>query len=216
MGGNYLIRLYQPGDRAAVRRICCETADLGRPVEGFFDDREVFADALTLYYTDYEPASLWVALAQGEVAGYLMGCLDTRRYLRLMALKIIPRLILRAFCRGVFFRRPAWHLFSGALKSARCGSLKRQMDLNKYPAHLHIDISEKFRGQGMGRRLIEEFFLYLKGKGISGVHLSTRADSPACAFFEGMGFKALGRYPVFFPKRDGFVFGQSVVYAKLL
>src|SRR3989442_159990 len=46
------VRLYEPRDRAAVREICCDTADSGEPVETFFPDREGFADVLTRYYTD--------------------------------------------------------------------------------------------------------------------------------------------------------------------
>ena len=74
-----LIRVYRPDDRDAVRTVACDTADRGEPVEGFFRDREVFADLLTRYYTDWEPQSLWVAEAEGRVIGYLTGCLDTRR-----------------------------------------------------------------------------------------------------------------------------------------
>ena len=66
------IRLYESRDRAAVRRICCETADNGGPVEGFFRDRELVADLVTRYYTDFEPESCWVA----EVAGAMSACSD--------------------------------------------------------------------------------------------------------------------------------------------
>ena len=61
MGTDLRIRPYEPRDRAAVRQICCDTADAGQPVERFFPDREVIADLLTNYYTQFEPQSAFVA-----------------------------------------------------------------------------------------------------------------------------------------------------------
>jgi hypothetical protein len=54
MTSQVVIRPSEQRDREAVREICCDTADGGERVESFFPDREVFADLLTLYYTDYE------------------------------------------------------------------------------------------------------------------------------------------------------------------
>ena len=73
-----IVRPYEPRDRAAVRQIAWDTADNGEPVS-FFSDREVFADILTRYYTDFEPQSLWVVDHAGQAVGYLSGCLDDRR-----------------------------------------------------------------------------------------------------------------------------------------
>src|SRR6478672_1204441 len=47
------IRKFQPADRAR--------------------DRELFADYLTAYYTDWEPESAFVLLIDGEIRGYLLG-----------------------------------------------------------------------------------------------------------------------------------------------
>ena len=78
MNGNLQtdIRKFQSGDREAVRRICCATALLGNPSSIFFDGDEIFADAITLYFTDYEPESCFVAEHQGEVVVYLIGAKD--------------------------------------------------------------------------------------------------------------------------------------------
>ena len=77
---NINIRPYQTGDRAALRTLCCDVADRGLPIEHFFSDREVAADLLTKYYTDYEPESTFVAICNGRLVGYINGCTDNRRY----------------------------------------------------------------------------------------------------------------------------------------
>ena len=68
-----VIRPYRPADRAAVRRLCCETGYLGKAIDPVFEDRELFADYLTKFYTDREPESTFVLEHDGELKGYLMG-----------------------------------------------------------------------------------------------------------------------------------------------
>src|SRR5712671_5549769 len=69
----YSIRSYQASDRVAVRKLCCETGFLGSPIDPVFQDRELFADFLTTYYTDHEPESSFVLEIGGELQGYLLG-----------------------------------------------------------------------------------------------------------------------------------------------
>src|SRR5881392_2235600 len=69
----YSIRSYRASDRGAVRKLCCETGFLGHPIDPVFQDRELFADFLTAYYTDHEPESSFVLELGGELAGYLLG-----------------------------------------------------------------------------------------------------------------------------------------------
>ena len=56
-----------------MRRLCCETGFLGEPIDPVYQDRELFADFLTTYYTDHEPESSFVMDANGELHGYLLG-----------------------------------------------------------------------------------------------------------------------------------------------
>jgi hypothetical protein len=51
----FLIRGYRRSDREAVRKLCCDTGFLGDPIDPVYEDRELFADFLTTYYTDHEP-----------------------------------------------------------------------------------------------------------------------------------------------------------------
>jgi hypothetical protein len=69
----YTIRAFRAADRASVRRLCCQTGFLGSPIDPVFQDRELFADFLTTYYTDHEPESSFVLEAEGELKGYLLG-----------------------------------------------------------------------------------------------------------------------------------------------
>ncbi|MFH1173251.1 MAG: hypothetical protein V1692_01855, partial [bacterium] len=144
-------------DRSSVRKICADAADLGEPVENFFSDREIFADLLTGYYTDYEPQALWVAESDAAVVGYLSGCLDNFRYARVMFGKIIPGVFMRAALRGVFWRKDVWYILIALFKSYLIGGFNRKRYLDLYPAHLHINLAADFRHQGLGKMLMERF-----------------------------------------------------------
>lgn len=198
---NPVIRPYRFSDRASVRKICSDTADLGSPVENFFHDREIFADLITTYYTDFEPQLVWVADFQEKAVGYLTGCLDNLRYRQIMLYRIIPGVFSRAILRGVFWRQDTWRVLKAMFTNYRLGGFKRKNLFKDYPAHLHINIVGGFRHQGLGQALVEKFLTQAKQAHSAGVQASVSQDNqPACNFFSRLGFSVLGRYPMFRPK----------------
>jgi hypothetical protein len=72
-GNSISVRDYRASDRQRVREVCCLTGFLGKPVDPLFQDRELFADYLTKYYTDCEPDMSIVAEKDGIVVGYILG-----------------------------------------------------------------------------------------------------------------------------------------------
>src|SRR3977135_1971341 len=67
------VRKFELRDRGVIRFLCCQTGFLGKPIDPVFQDRELFADYLTSYYTDVEPESCFVLEQNGRVVGYLLG-----------------------------------------------------------------------------------------------------------------------------------------------
>ena len=180
MNNEVTIRPYEPKDRAAVRQICCDTADGGEPVERIFPDREVFADLITRYY--------------GKVVGYLTGCLDTRRFLRLMGWWYGPLIFLKAIGRGTLWHPQIVKLLSANLGGWLRGGFRRGVSLHEYPAHLHINLQKDARGQRVGPRLIQRFVEQVTAAGLHGIHAGVSADNQqGCRFFEAAGFTPLAR-----------------------
>ena len=182
-----IIRKYKTEDREAVRRICCETAFMGEPLEVFFSGRQIFADLFTSYYTDYEPESLFVAEFKGEVVGYLMGCLDTAKKGKIFSRRILPRLLLDSFFRGIFLKRKNGAFFMNFLKSLLRGEFIQPKIPSGYPAHLHIDIQRSFRRSGIGTMLMNAYLEYLAKNNVPGVHLGTFSGQGR-SFFLKSGF----------------------------
>ena len=207
------IRPYEPRDREAVRTICCDTADRGDPVDSFFPDREVFADLLTRYYTDYEPESTWVGERDGEVTGYVTGCLDTRRFLRVMMFGVAPRLLIKVIRREVL-KYPQAKQFIRANLGLWLRGTKKTVNLDDYPSHLHVNLKPGSRSRGLGGELVRRFLEEAKAAESRGVHANVREDSArARKFFESLGFHAGSRHPVVV--RDGEVL-YAVTYCRKL
>lgn len=217
MNTTVVIRPYAPRDRDALRIIACDTAAGGKPVECFVRDREVVADCLTRYYTDYEPQAVWTAECEGRVIGYLTGCLDTRRYQRIMRGRIVPKAALTGLLHGAWLSGQAWRLLGAGLMMWLGGGFRRREFVRDYPAHLHLNIQEGFRRQQVGQRLIERFCAQAKAAGCSGVHVGVREDNePARHFFERRGFIVMSRQAVIVV--DGRVLRphHAVIYGKRL
>jgi ribosomal protein S18 acetylase RimI-like enzyme len=188
------IRPYEPRDRATLRQICCDTADAGQPVENFFPDREVFADLLTNYYTEYEPQSTFIAANDDEVVGYLTGCLDTKRFLSVMKWRIVPVVLVKALLRGTLWHPQTVHLLRVNLGLWLKSGHRTGPTLDDYPAHLHVNIRQGFRDQHLGQRLVEAFCERARGADVLGVHAGVSAENAkARHFFKQLGFTELAR-----------------------
>jgi ribosomal protein S18 acetylase RimI-like enzyme len=211
------IRPYQPRDRAGLRQICCDTADAGQPVERFFPDRVVFGDLLTNYYTEYEPQSTFIADNDGEVVGYLAGCLDTTRFKQVMAWRVVPPVLVKAVFRGTLWHPQTVRLLRPNLPMWLKGGYRDSASLDGYPAHLHVNVREGFRGQHLGQRLVETFCERARAAGVQGVHAGVSAENPrSCHFFEEQGFVELHRERRFRKPDNPSHLVESIIYGKKL
>lgn len=209
------IRKFEPKDRQAVRDIIYDCAFMGEPASVFFDGKELISDALSLYFTDFEPESAFVADDAGRVVGCLIGAKNKADSESVINKKIFPLLLRKAFISLTLFKSKNIRFIFSSLASMLKGELNMP-DFNKeYPATLHINIYKEYRGFSVGARLMDAYIEYLKSQHVAGVHLATMTDK-AAQFFSGCGFSLL-----FSGKRSYFrhIIGKDVplyVYGKKL
>ncbi len=212
---NVFIRNYTAFDREAVRTICIDTADRGEPIDRFFSDRECAADLLTKYYTDYEPASIFTAVADGRVVGYVFGCFDNRRYGLVMLFIILPLVLIKGFKRGLFFERQTWHLILGMLKNCRRLFAWRKESFHSHQGHMHIGIARGFRGQRIGGQLTAALLDFARAQGVEEITASVHdSNHEACRFFEYLNFVVKERYPMVVWAGNNLEHYHSVLYVK--
>jgi len=185
-----VIRKFELKDRSQVRRISCETSFPDGDRGLFIDDDEIIADALTLYYTDYEPESCFVAVHEDKVVGYIIGTKDVSRMEKVFSKCILTQFIKKAFDRHLFIKVKTWRLFFYITMSALRGEFYAPRFSAKYPAMLHINIDKAHRGRQLGKRLIEHYVNFFKEQGVRGVHFGTISNG-AKEFFLKMGFQLL-------------------------
>lgn len=182
-----MIRLLQEGDESAVRAICFQTALYGHPMRPYLDDEYFVGELFAGYYLRHARELFWVAEdAPGRMAGYLAGCLDTRRQERTYARHYLPYLAGLFLKRKLWKKRAAWQLLWAGLRAAPARRLLAPW-FDAYPAHLHINLAPAARGQGLGRRLLEHFLAQLQARGVFKLHITTASDA-APAFFHRCGF----------------------------
>lgn len=190
----WLVRPYVVEDRGAVRRICHATGYMGETAQWYWSDQESFADMWTGYYTDVEPESALVGEIGGQVVGYLLGCVDSRRAWN-------PGVVaLRHTLRGGLLWRPGtaatiwrtvWDLVADTSRGRRL--VRKPFSDRRWPSHLHINLLPEARGDGLGAALIETWLDRLRALGSPGCSLETLAEnSSARAFFAAVGFTPLG------------------------
>lgn len=202
------IRGFEASDRGEIRRIARATAE-GYPNPG----TEMVADLLVGYYVNYEPEHLLVVEREGEVVGYLSGCINTSRCRWVKSTRIIPKAILKALIRGEIGLTEVRYLYSFLYVALRGGMRNNPPD--GYPAHFHINLKEGARGAGIGTRLAERFLNKVKEAGISGVHVRVRQnDRRASNFFKSLGFSRQHGYPTLLAEGGDFRTSRSIFYTK--
>ncbi len=146
-----------------MRRLCCETGFLGNPIDPVFEDRRLFADFLTGYYTDWEPESAFVIEVDGEVKGTCSGpasrsasnsTASTRTPCSSCGCSGITGAIIEASRRFVH-----WILLHG---------WREVPAAPRRTAHFHINLLAEARNVPTTRALMDAYLAYLAGTAKSG------------------------------------------------
>ncbi len=184
------IRPFHSSDRARVRELCCATGFLGNPIDPVFEDRELFADYLTAYYTDWEPESAFVLLVNGEIRGYLMG---SRRPLRQQCYAFYQNVSL--FVRGIF-RYPRYSAASKKFVQWILRTAWKEVPAApRRTAHFHINLLADARQVATTRALMDSYLRYLHACGEKRVYgqMVVFEDRRGTKMFERYGFKVLNK-----------------------
>lgn len=185
------IRTYRPEDREGVFDVCIRTGDSGRDATGMFADETLLPDVFAAPYLQLQPDLAFVVDTGEGVAGYLIAAADTAEWVRRYHDDYLP---------GFAERHPL--VEPPSTREERIvwiGHHPEQMivhDLDRYPAHLHIDLVPQAQGRGLGRALIRTLLAELRSRGVPGVQLRYgEANTGAGEFYRRLGFHRLPSTP---------------------
>jgi len=190
------VRKYRPQDRDAVRKICYDTGLMGASIDPYFGCMELFADYWMNYYTDYEPESAFVVELGGKVVGYLVGCLDGSAQEKVQRNIITPRIRRKMLTFGYKIDRRFFSFMLRYVRSMWRGEFAEE-SIKGYPAHLHMNLAEGYRGGGLGSKLLSAFLEYLKQNNVTGLQLGTTTGNKfAVPFYKKWGFQLISSHPL--------------------
>jgi ribosomal protein S18 acetylase RimI-like enzyme len=177
-------------DLPGVYHVCLATGDSGKDATGLYRNPDLLGHVFVGPYVVGQPdLALVVADAEG-VAGYCLAAADTRAFEAWEEEHWWPVL------------REQYPITEGegpddeVIRLIHAPPRAPDGVVAGYPAHLHIDLVARVRGQGLGRALVERCLATLRERGSPGVHLDVAADNPnAIAFYKHLGFVELERAP---------------------
>jgi ribosomal protein S18 acetylase RimI-like enzyme len=179
------IRPFRAEDEQAMYDICLRTGDQGADATGMYDNPALLGHVYVGPYTALAPDLAFVAVDGDGVAGYVLGVADTRAFEKACHRDWWPTLRQR-------YPRDAYASSPMDARLVRLLHEPPEADedvVERYPAHLHIDLLPRLQGRGHGRRLLETLFTALRGAGASGVHLGVGLrNERAIGFYDRMGF----------------------------
>lgn len=186
------IRRFRPADEHAMYDICLRTGDHGEDATGMYEDPALIGHVYVGPYVSLAPELAFVAADEDGVCGYVIGAVDTRAFEQASERVWWPSLRER-YPRGSV---PAESRDAGLVRLLHEPPEAEQDVVERYPAHLHIDLLPRLQGRGYGRRLLSTLFDALRELGAPGVHLGVSLlNEKAMAFYDHVGFTEVRRHP---------------------
>ncbi|WP_034520229.1 GNAT family N-acetyltransferase [Actinomadura rifamycini] len=186
------IRTFTEDDRAELRELFARAGE-GAPTESLWGHADSEAEIYLAPYIDHESESLFLAVSEGRLVGYLTGCEDTS------AFPGEDELLMRAVRKHrLLFRREPLAFFARSMADMAGAAVRRRptaktFDDSRWPAHLHINVAPEARGTGAADGLVNAWLDRLRATGSPGCHLQTLTENTrAVRFFRRMGFTEHG------------------------
>ncbi len=181
------IRPYQPGDLEDLYRICLATGLAGEDASGVYEDPKLLGHLYAAPYALLCPECALVAEDAEGVAGYILGAADTAAFEARLERDWWPKL--RTQYADPKGSPPAdWSADQRLGYAIHHPRPLRPALLERFPAHLHIDLLPRLQGQGMGRRMMDAWLALAGSMGARGAHLEcSAANHRALRFYRAYG-----------------------------
>lgn len=183
------LRPYRASDLDALYEICLVTGDSGQDATPLHNDRKVIGHIYSAPYGVLEPANVFVAEDAEGVAGYVVGTYDTKAFDARLEREWWPAL------REHYAQVPKAGLT--ASDRQRIATIRKPganpADLvARYPAHIHMNLLPRLRGQRIGTGLLQRWIGQARDAGVTGIHLgASTGNTGGVAFWSKSGFEPI-------------------------
>lgn len=155
-----LLRRFRPDseDEKQMGELVFNNAFLGQPFDVICPCKQWFSDVVLAPYIEYQPENIHVAVHQqtGRLIGYLTGSLGGQQFEKAQYNMVRRKVVSLA----VSLTLP-WTLFQFSSRQfATHVIFKGETERPTHPqsgVHWHFQVDKDFRGQGIGRKLLQRF-----------------------------------------------------------
>ena len=182
------LRPYRAGDLDALYDICLLTGDSGRDATALHNDRKALGHLYSAPYGVLEPGNVFVAEDSEGVAGYVVGTYDTPAFEARLEREWWPAL------RQHYAQVPMAELTAAdrqRVASIREPGANPAHIVAQYPAHIHMNLLERLRGQRVGTRLLDMWVAKARSSGVKGIHLGANGGNTGGIAFWSRSFAPL-------------------------
>ena len=178
------LRPYRPDDLDALYHVCLVTGDAGKDASALHSDPQLIGHIYSAPYGVLEPERVIVAEDAEGVVGYIVGTHDTRAFEARLEREWWPPL------------RERYADTSGLTEADRnrVAAIMRPNTgpddlVEEHPAHVHMNLLPRARGQKVGSRLLSQWVDAAKAAGVPGIFLGASASNTGgVAFWQAGGF----------------------------
>ena len=188
-----VIRPARSGDEPGAYYVCLKTGDHGKDGEPFYrEDPDALGRIYVGPYLAFEPELSLILEDDHGICGYALGAFDSRTFYARYEAEWRPNLCTR-------FPEPTgdrsqWTRVQQVYHAYHYPDYFCPEPYVRYPSHLHIDLLERARGLGYGRRMLEQVMDKLRAHRSPGAHLAVSVlNTPAIGFYQRLGFQELLR-----------------------
>ncbi|HEY3800856.1 MAG TPA: GNAT family N-acetyltransferase [Caulobacteraceae bacterium] len=181
------IRGVGAADLDALYAICLATGDAGQDAGSLYRDPRLVGELYAAPYAVLAPDSAFVAQDEVGVGGYIVGTANTPAFEERLEAEWWPALRRR-------YAEPLGDPAGWNLDELRAWQIHHPRPpparvTGPFPAHLHINLTPRLQGQGLGKALIDRWLGRMRELGASGVHLGVAAQNHrAIRFYRAYGF----------------------------
>lgn len=184
------LRRFARPDLPGLYRVCLLTGHAGQDATDRYRDPDLLGHLYAAAYPAADPGLSWVVRDEQGVAGYLVATADSTGFAAWQEEHWWPELRERYPLPGAGTEDDL-----RAIRTIHDGQPPRAEVVERYPAHMHIDLLPRTQGRGMGRRLIETVTAELRSRGVPGLHLGVaETNTAAIAFYDRVGFRTFSRH----------------------
>lgn len=183
-----VIRPYRVDDLEALYAISLATGDAGADASALYRDGRLIGHIYSAPYALLVPELVMLAECAGDVAGFVVGVLNTEMWEKQLEQCWWPKLRLK-YPAPDSLEKERWTPDARRAAMIHYPEVTPTAVSKNYPAHLHLNLLPSLQGRGIGGKLFRAWLDLATPRGATATHVSVnRANARATRFWTKMGF----------------------------